>query len=225
MTQPDLFPSIGETFARGYAYEPEFLSPADEEALVRQIEHLPLAEAEYKGFRAKRRIVSYGGQYDFSSQTLRPAEPIAPFLHPLRAKAAAWVGCFADELTHALVAECRRGSQLGWHRDVPEFERVIGISLLAPCRMRFRRYPPRWREKSIALELAPRSIYRLEEVARWDWQHSVPAVPALRYSVTFRTLRTLRDLRTGPKPLASHPDRRGPAGDRAPGGPPPDPRR
>jgi alkylated DNA repair dioxygenase AlkB len=187
--QRNLFPLTGEAFARGYAYQPEFLSAADEEALIGEIERLPLAQAEYKGFLANRRIVSYGGRYDFTAQRLQPGEPIPSFLHPLRAKAAAWLGCSADDLTHALVAQYPPGSQLGWHRDVPDFERVVGISLGTPCRMRFRHYPPRFREKSIALDVAPRSIYRLQDEARWDWQHSVPPVPALRYSVTFRTLR------------------------------------
>jgi alkylated DNA repair dioxygenase AlkB len=180
---------VHEAFARGYAYEPDFLSKADEAALVTEIERLPLEQAEYKGFRANRRIVSYGGRYDFSAQRLLPGEPIADFLLPLRARAAAWAACPADDFTQALIAQYPPGSQLGWHRDVPEFELVAGISLGSPCRMRFRRYPPRFREKSIALEIAPRSIYRLQNEARWEWQHSVPPVPGLRYSITFRTLR------------------------------------
>jgi alkylated DNA repair dioxygenase AlkB len=189
MTQRDLFPSGDQAFARGYAYEPEFLSKAEEEALVAQIERVPLAQAEYRGFLAKRRIVSFGGRYDFSAQRLRPGEPIPAFLYPLRAKAAAWAGCTDDEFTHALIAQYPPGSQLGWHRDVPDFELVAGISLINSCRMRFRPYPPRFRERSIAIEIQPRSIYRLQGEARWDWQHSVPPVPALRYSITFRTLR------------------------------------
>lgn len=189
MTQRDLFDPYEEAFARGYAYEPEFLSRAAEAALIEEIQRLPLAQAEYKGFLAHRRIVSYGGRYDFSAQRLQPGEPIAPFLHPLRAEAAAWAGCAADELTHAMVAEYAPGTQLGWHRDVPDFELVVGISLASPCRMRFRRFPPRFRARSIALDLEPRSIYRLQGEARWEWQHSVPPVPALRYSITFRSLR------------------------------------
>lgn len=189
MTQRDLFPATHEAFARGYAYEAEFLSKAEEGALVSEIERLPLAQAEYKGYLANRRIVSYGGRYDFSTQQLQPGEPIAAFLLPLRARAAAWVGCSADDFTHALIAQYPPGSQLGWHRDVPDFELVVGISLVSPCRMRFRHYPPRFREKSLVIDIGPRSIYRLQEEARWDWQHSVPAVPALRYSITFRTLR------------------------------------
>jgi len=189
VSQHDLFPIAGKAFARGYAYEPEFLSRADEEALACELGRLPLAQAEYKGFLANRRIISYGGRYDFSAQQLLPGEPLAPFLLPLREKAAAWCGCSAEDFSHALIAQYPPGSQLGWHRDVPNFELVVGISLVGSCRMRFRHYPPQFREKSIALNIEPRSIYRLQEEARWDWQHSVPPVPALRYSITFRTLR------------------------------------
>jgi len=190
MTQRDLnlFPWIDQAFARGYAYQPDFLSAAEEAALVSEIERLPLQQAEYKSFLAKRRIVSYGGRYDFSAQRLQPGEPIPPFLGPLRARAANWLGRSADDFTHALIAQYPPGSQLGWHRDVPDFELVVGISLAGPCRMRFRHYPPRLRERSLALEIERRSIYRLQDEARWDWQHSVPPVPELRYSITFRTL-------------------------------------
>jgi alkylated DNA repair dioxygenase AlkB len=189
MAQHTLFPVDASAFADGYAYEAEFLSPAEESALVAEIQRLPLAEAEYKQFRAKRRIVSYGGRYDFTAQKLNDGEPIAPFLLPLRARAAAWAGVPAEDFTHALVAEYSPGTQLGWHRDLPNFELVVGVSLNTAARMRFRRYPPQPRAKSIAIELAPRSIYRLRGEARWDWQHSVPPTPGLRYSITFRTLR------------------------------------
>jgi alkylated DNA repair dioxygenase AlkB len=189
LSQTALFPV---NFAAGFAYEPEFLSAQEEHALLEHIRALPLANARYKEFQAKRRVVSYGGRYDYNANQLNAADPIPEFLHPLRERVANWAGRAADEFTHALVAEYAEGVQLGWHRDVPDFERVVGVSLLSGCRMRFRRYPPAPREKSIALELAPRSAYRMEGEARWGWQHSVPPVPALRYSITFRTLRTPR---------------------------------
>ena len=189
VNQPTLFGASPATFARGYAYDPDFLSKEEEAELLGHIALLPFSRARYKQFLANRRIVSYGASYDFSSQRLQAAKPIDEFLHPLRARAAAWAGCAAADFTHGLVTEYAPGTELGWHRDVPEFDLVVGISLRSSCRMRFRHYPPRPREKSIAVELEPRSIYRLQGAARWEWQHSVPPVPALRYSITFRTLR------------------------------------
>jgi len=189
MSQQALFTTVSQPFANGYAYEAEFLTEAEEALLVREIQRLPLTEAEYKQYRARRRIVSYGGRYDFSANRLDTAEPIAPFLHPMRDRIGKWTGQPPERFTHALVAEYAQGTQLGWHRDVANFELVVGVSLLSAARMRFRRYPPQPRARSIAIDLAPRSIYRLEGESRWDWQHSVPPTPALRYSITFRTLR------------------------------------
>jgi alkylated DNA repair dioxygenase AlkB len=39
----------------------------------------------------------------------------------------------------------------------------------------------------VALE--PRSAYLLSGAARYAWQRSIPSTKALRYSVTFRTLK------------------------------------
>ena len=196
MTENAAFPIVGDPLVGGFVYEPEFLSEPEEAALMETIRELPLLEAEYKQFRAKRRIKSYGGRYDYSANRLLDAEPIAAFLHPLRERVADWTGWLAQDFTHALVAEYAPGTQLGWHRDVPNFELVVGISLGSACRMRFRRYPPGPRERSIAAELAPRSIDRLEGEARWGWQHRIPPTPGPRYSITFRTLRD-RVPRTG----------------------------
>jgi alkylated DNA repair dioxygenase AlkB len=190
MSQAELFRTPPPPFAEGFAYEPEFLSADEEQLLLQHIRTLPFANAQYKEFRAKRRVVSYGGRYDYDTNQLNAAAPIPEFLYPLRERVARWAGREPADFAHALVAEYAEGVQLGWHRDVPDFELVAGVSLLNAARMRFRRYPPAPREKSLAIEVAPRSAYRMEGEARWGWQHSVPPVPALRYSITFRTLRT-----------------------------------
>lgn len=188
--QSDLF-SQPDALPPGLRYAEDFVSPAEEAALLAEIERLPFTNAQYKEWTANRRIVSYGGRYDFSANQLEPAGPIAPFLLDLRAAAARFVGVPAAELTHALVAEYHEATQLGWHRDVPEFELVVGISLLGPARLRLRRYPHvvGAGRRSLALELAPRSIYCLTGEARWGWQHAISPTPALRYSITFRSLR------------------------------------
>ncbi len=188
--QPELFAAL-DGLPEGFRYAEDFLSPAEEAALLREIERLPFANARYKEWTAQRRIVSYGGRYDFSANELKPAGPIAPFLLDLRFAAAQFVGLPAEELTHALVAEYRAATQLGWHRDVPEFEAVVGVSLLGAARMRLRRYPHvvGSRSPSLAVDLAPRSVYSLTGPARWGWQHAISPTPGLRYSITFRSLR------------------------------------
>lgn len=189
MSQQDAFATAGEALVRGFVYQPGFLSEPEESALIDQIRQLPLKQAEYRQFHAKRRIHSYGGLYDFSAHRLLEGAPVAPFLHPLRERIAQWTGQAAGDFAQALVAEYAPGTQLGWHRDVANFELVVGVSLGSDCRMRFRRYPPQARERSLAVELAARSVYRLQGEARWDWQHRITPTPGLRYSITFRTFR------------------------------------
>jgi alkylated DNA repair dioxygenase AlkB len=65
---------------------------------------------------------------------------------------------------------------------------VVGLSLLAPCRFRLRRLRgDRW--ERVTVDAAPRSAYLLRGPSRTEWEHSIPAVDALRYSITFRSLR------------------------------------
>jgi len=171
----------------GLVFAPEFVSAEEERALLAGIAALELHEAQYKQYTARRRVASFGAEYDFDANELRPAPGLPPFLGPLREKVAAWAGVPAGSFAHALVSEYRPGTPLGWHRDVPQFEVVAGVSLAAAARMRFRPYPPRAGDAIFALDLPPRSAYVLRGEVRWKWQHSVEATKALRYSITFRT--------------------------------------
>jgi alkylated DNA repair dioxygenase AlkB len=175
----------------GMVYQPEFLTRGEEQTLVTLIESMPLAEMRYKNYTARRRVASFGGKYDFSANRLEAAAPVPAELAPLRRKVAAWLGVEPAAFTQVLVAEYREGTPLGWHRDVPDFEDVVGISLLNEAVLRFRPYPPREPKKAgvIKLTVAPRSIYLLRGPARWSWQHSVAPARSLRYSITFRTPR------------------------------------
>jgi alkylated DNA repair dioxygenase AlkB len=102
---------------------------------------------------------------------------------------AAWSGIAAEQFGHALVAEYQPGTALGWHRDVPDFESIVGVSLAGAGRMRLRPYPPQHGQRAVhTIELAPRSVYLLQGPARWAWQHAISPTSALRYSITFRTL-------------------------------------
>ena len=184
--QRELFggaPALPEDFI----YQPEFIDAAEESALLAEIARLPLEEAKYREYTARRRIAYFGFGYDFSANRLGEAPPAPAFLEPLREKVAAWIGVAPASLEQALVTEYRPGTPLGWHRDAPDFERVAGVSLGGWARMRLRQYP-RGKDKPIVLELAPRSAYWMHGAARWRWQHSIPATRELRYSITFRTL-------------------------------------
>ena len=186
LVQPSLF-SI-QDLPEGFQYAERVLSPDRERSLIASFEHLPFREFEFRGFFGKRRTVSFGWRYDFNVRELQPADDIPTFLRPLRQQAAKFARLSPQSLQHVLVTEYAPGAAIGWHKDRPEFEEVIGISLGAPCVFRFRRKEgTRWERASI--ELQPRSAYLMRGPARWDWQHSIAPVDKLRYSITFRSLR------------------------------------
>jgi len=188
--QAELFAAPQELAIPGLKYQTNFLSAAEELALLETIRSLDLKEAQYRQWQANRRTVSFGGKYDFTAHELVPAEPIPLFLLALRARIGAWSGIDAAQFNYAIIAEYRTGTQLGWHRDVPNFESVVGVSLAGAARLRFRPYPPSVgrRKAAFAIDLAPRSIYSMQAAARWNWQHAVSPTKALRYSITLRTL-------------------------------------
>jgi alkylated DNA repair dioxygenase AlkB len=178
----------GPTLPEGFRYQPDIITAGDEQALLAHIGQLPLKEFEFQGFVGKRRTTSFGWRYDFNERALRSAEPIPPFLLPLREAAAKFAGLTAEQFQQALVIEYDAGTSIGWHRDKAVFGDVVGISLLSSCRFRFRRKAGAgWERASLTAE--PRSAYLLRGPSRTEWEHSIPAVDALRYSVTFRNLR------------------------------------
>jgi alkylated DNA repair dioxygenase AlkB len=190
----------------GFRYQPELISVADEVALLTHVRQLPFKNFEFHGFKGKRRTVSFGWQYEFSGRgALRKADDIPNFLLPLRARAASFARIAPEAFQHVLVIEYGPGAGIGWHRDRPVFGDVIGVSLLAPCVLRFRRkvFPstsergvrsegaqPRarsmWERVSVCAE--PRSAYFLTGPARSEWEHSIVRVDELRYSITFRNV-------------------------------------
>ena len=175
-------------YPEGFRFAEEVISRADEEALVERVRVLPLKEFEFHGYTGKRRTTSFGWHYDFGAERLREAEPIPEFLRPLRDVAARFAGVEPASIAHVLVTEYSEGAAIGWHRDKGVFEDVIGISLLSACTFRLRRkVGDKW--ERVNLVAAPRSAYLLRGPSRTEWEHSIPGVDALRYSITFRTLR------------------------------------
>jgi alkylated DNA repair dioxygenase AlkB len=191
-SQMDLFGGAGDApglaLPEGFRYSPGLIGSADHEALLAQVRALPFREFEFHGHTGKRRVVSFGWHYDFAAGQLRKAEDIPGFLLALRPLAAAFAGLEPAALQHVLVTEYSPGAGIGWHRDKAVFGKVVGLSLLAPCVFRLRReVGERWERVNLVAE--PRSAYLLSGPARSVWEHSIPAVDALRYSITFRNLR------------------------------------
>src|SRR5207248_8515785 len=187
---------IPQELPHGLVFRHEFLTPAEERALLDLSATLPFREAKFKEYYARRRVVSFHDEaidhtYDGD---LAPAGSPPALLERLRQKIAAFAGINADEFVHVLVSEYRTGTPIGWHRDKPQYGIVAGVSLASRARMRFRPLPApgQWTRVDpktlIVLDLEPRSIYVMRGEIRSQWQHSILPTKALRYSVTMRTL-------------------------------------
>lgn len=188
--QIDLFSGAAPDpeYPEGFTYSPALITSAKEAELVARIRALPFREFEFHGYTGKRRVVSFGWKYDFGDRVLGKVHDIPAFLLHLRALAGAFADLPPESLQQALVTEYSPGSAIGWHRDKAVYGQIVGVSLLAPCTFRLRRsIGSTWERVNLIAE--PRSVYLLSGDARTEWEHSIPPVNALRYSVTFRNLR------------------------------------
>jgi alkylated DNA repair dioxygenase AlkB len=170
----------------GLQYAAEFVSPLLERELIGRISALPLQPFQFGVFEGKRRVASFGFRYDYTLQRLQPAEPIPDWLRPLIEKVEAYGGP-STQIAQVLCTEYEVGVGIGWHRDKRHFDRIFGLSMGSSCKFRFRRAADeKWQRYT--LEAAPRSLYMMSGESREVWEHSIPAVEAKRYSITFRTM-------------------------------------
>ena len=170
----------------------DFVTAAEERALAAAIDQAGLAPFRFQGWLGKRLTRSFGWSYDFDSGRLARADPIPAWLLPLRARAAAFAGLETEALVQALVIRYDPGAGIGWHRDRPVFEHVVGVSLGAPAMLRFRRRLAKGFERR-SLALDPRSIYHLSGEARHGWEHGIVPIASPRWSITFRSLRPAQE--------------------------------
>jgi alkylated DNA repair dioxygenase AlkB len=184
VAQSDLFAGPGLS---GHSQAAAIVTPGEEQMLIASIDAAPLSPFRFHQWLGKRLTASYGWSYDFDDGSFTPAEAIPDWLLPLRAKAARFASLPPDELAQALLIRYDPGAGIGWHRDRPVFEHVLGISLGAPATMRFRRRKPDGFDRA-SVSLTPRSIYYLTGEARHQWEHSIAAMEVTRWSITFRSL-------------------------------------
>ena len=188
-SEPSLFAPV---LPGGFHYREDFISASEEEMLLDAIDKVTFAEFEMRGVVARRRVAFFGESYDRGE-----ARPLPEFLQPLRARIALWSGLDAEAFAMALINEYRPGAPIGWHRDAPQYDVVGGVSLLSACRMKLRPYrspastTPSGVRRSATHEivLGRRSAYLMTAESRHAYEHHIPPVARLRYSVTFRTLR------------------------------------
>ena len=191
--RPSLF---GLDVPEGFEYQSEFVTADEETLLAAEIGKLQFANFEMRGVVARRRVAFFGHSYDAGDQTY---PPIPVFLHPLRDRIATWGTIDPRAFAMALINEYRPGSPIGWHRDAPQYGIVAGVSLVSSCRMKFRPYVRPSAQRSVSdgrrtatheILLEPRSAYLMTGESRSAYEHHIPAVSTLRYSITFRTLRS-----------------------------------
>jgi alkylated DNA repair dioxygenase AlkB len=182
----DLF-SPAQAEPAGFDYLPDIIDRAEEAELMAQIAPLEFAPYEFRGVSARRRVIAFGFHHDYQTRRLGEAPEIPGFLHGLRSKVAAFAKLQPADFVQTLVSEYTPGTPIGWHRDRDHYGTIAGVSLLSSATLRFRtRGSDRWLRAAQIVE--PRSAYILSGAARASWQHSIPAVTALRYSITFRTM-------------------------------------
>lgn len=181
----DLFDSV---IIPGLASADAIITPIEEQELVARIDEVGLNPFRFQQWTGKRLTRSFGWNYDFTTGTLAPTDPVPGWLALVKARAARFAGLDPDALVQALVIRYDPGAGIGWHKDRPVFEHVVGISLGAPATMRFRRRAGSRFERAAA-ELSPRSIYHLSGEVRDEWDHSIVPIEETRWSITFRSLR------------------------------------
>jgi alkylated DNA repair protein (DNA oxidative demethylase) len=180
-----LFPPI---VPNGFEYRDDWITVEEEQDLLRHIETLSFSEVRMHGVTAKRKVVHFGWDYGYDSWTISPTEPIPQWLMPLRLRASGVIGVPTEAVQEVLITCYEPGAGIGWHRDAPMFgPKVLGVSLVGTCRMRFQRTVGGKRQTAEAV-LSPRSLYVLTGAARFTWQHAIPPGKEWRYSITFRTL-------------------------------------
>ncbi|HZU51225.1 MAG TPA: alpha-ketoglutarate-dependent dioxygenase AlkB [Sphingomicrobium sp.] len=184
MSQTELFaaPILG-----GLRYLPQIITDDEQDQLIAKLSSVELEPFRFHGWLGNRKTKTYGWRYDFDDASFAPAEPIPDWLADLRAKAGAFAGIEDNEFAHVLLARYDPGAGIGWHRDRPQFENVVGVSLGSLATMRFRQRTSEGFRRT-KIELEPRSAYLLSGPSRWEWEHSIAPGDRLRFSITFRTL-------------------------------------
>jgi alkylated DNA repair dioxygenase AlkB len=170
----------------GLRYAADFVSPAVEQKLISEIRTLPLQPFQFGQFEGKRRVASFGFRYNYDLRLLQRAEPMPDWLGETVEKVETFGGP-STRVRQVLCTDYDVGVGIGWHRDKPHFDRIFGLSLGSACKFRFRRSARKSWER-FTLDAEPRSLYMMSGPSREVWEHSIPAVEAPRYSITFRTM-------------------------------------
>jgi alkylated DNA repair protein (DNA oxidative demethylase) len=123
----------------GFRYVPDFITAAEEANLMAATRALEFSDVVMRGQTARRRVAHFGWRYGYESFAVTPGPPLPPAFLPLRRRVADLIQVEDEALAELLVTAYPPGAGIGWHRDAPAFDTVVGVSLLSPCRFRFQR--------------------------------------------------------------------------------------
>lgn len=187
--------SFDPVFPDGFSYYPDFLNAAEEQKLLEEISAIGLHPFYFQGYLAKRRVASFGYDYNFDKRSLTKGQEIPPAFNTLLEKAAMRAGIDKNDFAELLITEYPPESVINWHRDAFPFDVIAGISLLSDCifRLRPQDETKQNRKSILSFPVTRRSLYVIQGPARSEWQHSIAPVKSQRYSITLRTLRKLSD--------------------------------
>ena len=185
-----LFP-VEPILPDGFTYKDNFISTAEEMALMEEIKGLELHTFNFQGYEAKRKVASFGWDWSFEKRVLSKGKDIPAAFNWLLERAAHFTQVPVQNISELLVTEYPAGSVINWHRDAPPFDTIVGISLLTDCVFKLRPYDKakQGRKSIYSLPVLRRSFYILKGEARTEWEHSIAPVKATRYSITLRTLK------------------------------------
>ena len=185
-----LFP-LDPVVPPGFTYIPELITEEEETSLYKEILKIDLHNLDFKGYTAKRKVASFGYDWNFEKQQLSKGKDIPkPFLSVLE-KVAGHLSIKTEKFAELLITEYPVGSVINWHRDAPPFDQIAGISLLSDCIFRLRPHEKtkQVRGAILSVPVQRRSLYVMQGAARQDWEHSIKPMEKVRYSITLRTLR------------------------------------
>ncbi len=177
----------------------DLIDKDEERTLIACIDETDPRPFRFQGWAGKRLTTSFGWSYDFEVGRPMEALPIPSWLTPIRDRAATFAGLDSDALIQALLIRYDPGAGIGWHRDRPIYEHVIGISLGEPASLRFRRRCDGGFDR-VSVPLEPRAAYHMSGPARYEWEHSIVELERPRWSITFRSLSEQSGTGTRPSP-------------------------
>jgi alkylated DNA repair dioxygenase AlkB len=185
-----LFP-VEPIFPEGFLYIPDFLDEKEEQFLIKEISKIKLHNFIFQGFEARRKVASFGYDFNFENRSISPGNPIPTSFEGMIRKVSQTINLEPKDFSELLITEYPVGSVINWHRDAPPFEIIAGISILSDCIFRFRPHEKakQGRSSIISFPIKRRSLYIIQDTARTEWQHSISAVKDVRYSITLRTLK------------------------------------